>query len=138
MADLPTILIVDDNLSSLRNRAEMFSESGITVREATSVEEALAVVSREPQTLDLAILDINLTGDPLDKSGIALAERLRAQLPDVPLVAYTGYYSEDELTPHLRAVFTHWVVKGSLDLSSLDEFVDRCATLARRHRERSQ
>jgi DNA-binding NtrC family response regulator len=135
MGHQPIILIVDDDLESLHNRTVMFADSGMTVREAVSREEAEALLEDRSHAIDLAILDINLTGDPLDRSGVQLAQLLREQFPTVPVVAYSAYYTEDELSPELRHLFTDWVVKGSMSVKTLDEFVERCSSLARTHRD---
>ncbi len=138
MGRRPTILIVDDDLESLRNRTVMFADSGMAVREAVSMEEAEALIGDRSRSIDLAILDINLTGDPLDRSGVHLARLLREQLPTVPVVAYSAYYTEDELAPELRRLFTDWVVKGSMSVRTLDEFVERCSSLARAHHDTAE
>lgn len=129
----PTILIVDDDLNSLHNRTAMFAESGLAVREAASMNKAVELIGDQGDEIDLAIIDINLTGDPLDQSGIRLARLLRDRHPTVPVVAYSAYYSEDEVNPDLHTLFAEWVVKGSMSVRSLDEFVDRCQLLAQQH-----
>jgi CheY-like chemotaxis protein len=129
----PTILIVDDDLESLRNRTMMFSDSGMAVREAASVQEAEKLIGEQGSDLDLAILDINLADDPLDRSGVMLAELLRERLPNLPIVAYSAYYRADELAPELSQLFDEWAVKGSMSVRTLDDFVQRCSSLARDH-----
>jgi len=97
------------------------------------MDEAVELIGDQEDEIDLAIIDINLTGDPLDQSGVELARLLRKQHPTVPVVAYSAYYSEDEVDPDLHTLFAEWVVKGSMSVRSLDEFVDRCHSLARQH-----
>lgn len=133
MKERPTVLIVDDDLSSLHNRTAMFAEGALAVREAASLDEAVKLIEDQGDEIDLAIIDINLTGDPLDQSGVQLARLLRKQHPTVPVVAYSAYYSEDEVSPDLHTLFAEWVVKGSMSVRSLDEFIDRCQSLAQQH-----
>lgn len=133
MEKQPTILIVDDDLESRRNRTTMFSDSGLTVREAATVEEAEELIGEQGAEIDLAILDINLTGDPLDRSGVDLAKRLKERLPNLPIVGYSAYYGAEELGPELQQLFSEWAVKGSLSVKTLDDFVERCSSLARDH-----
>lgn len=129
----PTILIVDDDRESLHNRTTMFSDSGVAVREAASMQEAEELIEEQGTDLDLAIVDINLTGDPLDRSGISLAKLLKQRMPNLPIVAYSAYYGADELAPELRQIFNEWAVKGSMSVKTLDDFVERCSSLARDH-----
>jgi len=134
MPDRPTVLIVDDNVESLRNRKELFADSGMIVRESTTFEAAKELIAADVP-LDVAIIDINLSDDPRDQSGVELARLLRQQRPGLPIVAYTAYYAEDALGSELRDLFAEWVVKGSMSVATLDEFVERCSALARAHRD---
>ncbi len=82
-----TILVVDDE-SSIRH-AITRAFSGITVREAETGEQALALV-RDAYP-DLVLLDQKLP----DGDGLAFAAKIRAIDPELPIVLLTGHGSVD-------------------------------------------
>jgi signal transduction histidine kinase len=78
------VLVVDDeplNLRVLRG----FLEDRWKVHEATSGEEALAIVGREP--LDVVVADQRMPG----MTGVELLEKLRAIRPDIAGIVLTAY-----------------------------------------------
>lgn len=82
---MPTVLIVDDEPNIRRMVGALLGAEGYDVREASdgsaAVERAL---ESEP---DAVLLDLMMPGD-LD--GLAALEKLRARLPDLPVIMMSG------------------------------------------------
>ncbi|MFQ5509924.1 MAG: ATP-binding protein [Leptospirillia bacterium] len=81
------VLLVEDD-DSLRKFADIaLSRDGYEVVSAATVEEAMALLEQEGAHLDLVFCDVILP----DGSGIELADRVRAEYPDLPLLLTSGY-----------------------------------------------
>src|SRR4051812_40980623 len=82
----PRILVVDDNPELLSLLTQLFDEVGYEVLGASKGKQALDVAKeKQPK---LAILDILLP----DMMGYHLADALRKEQPDLPLVFITGVF----------------------------------------------
>ena len=99
------ILVVDDVTASAHTLAMMLRAIGQEVFEEydgpSGVKSALA---KNP---GVAFIDIAMPG----MSGYDVARRLRAEKPDMFLVALTGYGQEDDRRKSLEAGFNHHLVK---------------------------
>jgi len=104
---LPTkrILVVDDVKASAHTLAMMLRAIGQEVSEANDGPAALAIVAT--REWDVVFLDIAMPG----MSGYEVARRLRAERPQLVLVALTGYGQEDDRRQALDAGFNHHLVK---------------------------
>ena len=80
-----TILCVDDEPNIVASLRRLFRSSGHQVLTATSGEEALAVLAREP--VDLIFSDMRMPG----MDGAQLLERVRKEWPRTTRVLLTGY-----------------------------------------------
>ncbi len=80
-----TILAVDDDRLVLMNTGEMLREIGHTVFEATSGKQALDIVRKEK--IDLVVTDQAMP----HMTGAQLAELIRAERPDLPIILTSGY-----------------------------------------------
>jgi CheY-like chemotaxis protein len=80
-----TILAVDDDRLVLMNTGEMLRDMGHRVLEATSGQQALDIMRREK--VELVITDQAMP----HMTGTQLAERIRAEQPDLPIILTTGY-----------------------------------------------
>ncbi len=98
-----TILVVDDE-SSIRH-AITRAFSGITVREAETGEQALALV-RDAYP-DLVLLDQKLP----DGDGLAFAAKIRAIDPELPIVLLTGHGSVDLAVDALKQGISDFIEK---------------------------
>jgi CheY-like chemotaxis protein len=87
------LLVEDETIVALLLR-EMLSELGCRVTHAGSVEAALAALGE--RRFDIAVLDLNLDGDPAD----AVVEALEAD--GIPFIFTTGYGLE-ALSPRWTA-----------------------------------
>jgi PAS domain S-box-containing protein len=79
------ILAVDDDRLVLMNTGEMLREIGHTVFEATSGKQALDIVRKEK--IDLVVTDQAMP----HMTGAQLAELIRAERPDLPIILTSGY-----------------------------------------------
>jgi PAS domain S-box-containing protein len=80
-----TILAVDDDRLVLMNTGEMLREIGHTVFEATSGKQALDIVRKEK--IDLVVTDQAMP----HMTGAQLAELIRVERPDLPIILTSGY-----------------------------------------------
>jgi PAS domain S-box-containing protein len=84
--DLLTIVVVDDDPLVLTNTIDMLEDLGHITLAANSGAEALALLRRD-HSADLVITDHVM---PL-MSGLQLAETIRLEWPDLPVIIATGY-----------------------------------------------
>lgn len=80
------ILLVEDEFLVRLTLVEALTEEGFRVIEAATGDEAAALLESEP-SIRLLMTDIQLPGS-LD--GRALAKRVRALQPDLPVIFMTG------------------------------------------------
>jgi membrane fusion protein, heavy metal efflux system len=115
--EVPTILIVDDDevLGQVLSRA--LANEGRAFIRAGSVAQALQEAGQRP--LRLALLDLCLP----DGDGVELADNLRSQHADVPLILMTAYPLRLQEHPEMAGRFTHVLTKP-LDLHRLRRAVD--------------
>ena len=83
------ILVVDDEAAYQEVLAKMLTKVGYRVITAADGNEALTL--SENSHFDLIISDIFMP----NLNGYALAARIRAKDPDVPIILISGYLSQD-------------------------------------------
>jgi DNA-binding NtrC family response regulator len=81
------ILVVDDDTEVREILAETLSSYGYAVRSASTGEEALLELSREPG-IRLLISDVRMAG----MSGIELVDRAVAVRPQLRVILMSGYF----------------------------------------------
>ena len=81
------IMIVDDEETIVTLLGRMLSGIGYTVTGHLDAGEALDAFRTDPAAVDLVITDFAMPG----MNGIELAERLRADKDDLPVILCTGY-----------------------------------------------
>ncbi|MCY1644993.1 hybrid sensor histidine kinase/response regulator [Methylorubrum sp. SL192] len=103
--DLPilnpmTVLVVDDDPLVLMNISAMLEDLGHEVLEATSGQQALRILRRSAEIIDLVITDQIMPG----MSGVQLIEAIRAAHAELPVILASGYSElpEDKLTGLVR------------------------------------
>ncbi|MGH7458748.1 MAG: sigma-54-dependent transcriptional regulator [Longimicrobiaceae bacterium] len=94
-AELPTVLLVDDENSILDTLRILLAGEGFEVRTCSSGKEALALL--EKWTPDLVLTDIRMPG----VSGLDLLSSLRERTPELPVLLMTAQAS---LKSAVRAV----------------------------------
>lgn len=102
------VLVVDDH-AMVRAGLVLLLEHvpGIFVSEAGSAEEALEVLRQE--RIGLVLTDVAMKG----MNGIELAERVRADHPDVKVMILSMYGNEEYVLRALRAGATGYLLKES-------------------------
>lgn len=103
-----TILIVDDSPSMLMSLSIALRPTGLTVREASSGEDALALIA-DGLSPRMILTDLNMGG----MSGIDLvkAVRTRPGMTFVPIVLLTTESQQDMRNLAKAAGATGWLVK---------------------------
>jgi DNA-binding response OmpR family regulator len=129
--DLPTILIVDDNLDDL----EMF-DTGFRLYHAPfnahyCMTGAGAEALVRSQCFDAIAIDVDL---PDGLTGTAAGLKIRLLDPGLPILIHTGF-SEDVVKPFLEIMRADYLRKGSV---TLPELINKLAALARAHRCRAK
>ncbi|MFL5318980.1 MAG: response regulator, partial [Myxococcaceae bacterium] len=93
------VLVVDDNQELLSLLQQLFEEKGYTVVAATKGRSAVdAAKEHKPQ---VAVLDILLP----DMMGYQLAENLRKEVPDMPVIFMTGVFKGGKHAVDARTKF---------------------------------
>ena len=96
------VLVVEDEALISKLVTEVLSESGFSVHAVEAGEDALRYLESGAE-VDVLFTDINLLG-PMD--GATLAQEVRAQRPELPIVYCSGRYSPSALAPPVtRSVF---------------------------------
>ncbi|TXM65226.1 PAS domain-containing sensor histidine kinase [Methylobacterium sp. WL120] len=85
--DPVTVLVVDDDALVLMNTAAMLEDLGHTVVEAVSGEQALRILRRSRETIDLVITDQMMPG----MTGTQLIDAIWAEYPDMVAILASGY-----------------------------------------------
>jgi CheY-like chemotaxis protein len=85
MENRTTVFYVDDNPKSSRLLASFLEQSGFRVIAANDPVEALALCKET--SFDLALLDYDMP----HMTGAQLAQEIKFQVPDVPVVLISGY-----------------------------------------------
>lgn len=115
--DLVGIMLVDDHAivrQGLRSILEREQDMQV-VAEASTADEAMAVVARaQPQ---IVLLDLKLSSSS-DSEGLALCEQLVAQYPDIGVLVLTTFLDEKLVLQAVRAGARGYVVKD-VDTSGL-------------------
>ncbi len=81
------ILVVEDNIEVGRFATQILEDLGYRTTWAVNAEEALELLGSEGNGFDAVFSDVVMPG----MGGIALAKRLRAQLPSLPILLASGY-----------------------------------------------
>ncbi|AHE53469.1 hypothetical protein NX02_08730 [Sphingomonas sanxanigenens DSM 19645 = NX02] len=81
------ILVVDDEELVRNGTADMLRILGHRVAEASGGAEALRMLMAAPHEIELVITDYKMPG----MDGAELAERIRAERPDMPMLLISGY-----------------------------------------------
>ncbi|MBK6939806.1 MAG: response regulator [Planctomycetes bacterium] len=122
------VLVVDDNRDFADNVAELGASAGYEARIASSLREALGVLTREE--IDVAVLDQRLP----DGSGLDFLAAARRAQPDLVSVVVTAFASLDNTVAVLNEGAFAFVTKDQ-DPEELLDALRRAAETARLKRE---
>jgi DNA-binding NtrC family response regulator len=97
-----TILVIDDNPTVAVALDLLFSLDGHRTLAATSPEDGLGLLAREP--IDLVVQDMNFSADTTSgEEGVALFAAIRAARPDLPVVLLTAWTRLERAVELVRA-----------------------------------
>ena len=96
-----TVLVVEDEPFARMYAAQLFEDRGFAVIETESAEDAVAALGDHPE-IALLFTDIRLPGD---FSGLALATKVRALRPRLPILLTSGYAQSPDLDIPRRSKF---------------------------------
>ena len=99
-----TILAVDDDPAVLRMLQLVLTQRGAKIITAGSGEEALKLLSKNP---DLVLLDVNMPG----MDGLLTLKKIRAVRPDLPVIMASGVGEEDVAREALKLGAYDWIAK---------------------------
>jgi two-component system cell cycle sensor histidine kinase/response regulator CckA len=92
------ILLVEDEDGVRRVVHRLLTRAGYEVEEARVGQEALALVGDDIQRFDLVLTDVYMPG----MNGVLLAEWLRTQRHDLPILFMSGHIDDPQLVERLR------------------------------------
>jgi two-component system, cell cycle response regulator DivK len=117
-----SILIVDDDYTSVVLFEEFLSTTQILVFSASNGPEAFNILHNHP--IDLILMDIQLE----DISGFILLSQIRDQYPNIPIVAETAFASLDYKKKCISSGFNGFLTKPinfDLLINEMDKFLGK-------------
>jgi two-component system cell cycle response regulator DivK len=125
------ILVIEDDEDCRRILVLRLQHLGaFTIREATSGQDALDCITRDPP--DLIFLDLKLPG----VDGLETARRIRAlpgALSQLPIIAVTAYVLTWDKDKALTAGCDEYITKPIVDPGEIREKLERLLAHGRRH-----
>jgi two-component system, OmpR family, response regulator len=115
----PRILVVDDNSELLSLLIQLFEDAGYEVVGASRGKQALEAARDKPP--EAAVLDILLP----DMMGYQLAEALRREQPQLPLIFVTGVFKGGKHALEARQKYTASYFEKPFEASKLLEAVQK-------------
>ncbi len=103
LADLATILCIDDDRETLEMRQRVLRSAGYDVVTAQGGRAGLDVISSKA-SIDLVVLDYMMPG----MNGDEVVEHVKASLPQIPVIAVSAV----RLPPHMLRSVDAYVQKG--------------------------
>ena len=105
MAEIPRLLVVDDEASICQACRRIFSGQGFQVEESTNAREGLNQATEN----DYAGILLDIKMPHMD--GIQFLEQLRKKKPDIPVLIMTGYPSVPNAAAAVRLGASDYVTK---------------------------
>ncbi|HJL18399.1 MAG TPA: response regulator [Sandaracinaceae bacterium LLY-WYZ-13_1] len=117
----PTLLVVDDSLTTLALEKTILESAGYRVLGTTDGERALQILAEAE--VDLVVSDVEMPR--MDGLGLTRALRSSNRTRAVPIVLLTGLSREEDRQRGLRAGADAYLVKNAFDQSELLAEVER-------------
>ncbi len=120
------ILLVEDCKSDVFLMERMLDNESLNCfYEITDVPRLVDAFTKiDKEKFDLVMLDLNL----LDIDGVASVAALRAQVPHLPIVVYSGIDDAKMKKKALMCGATHYLVKGRENGSGLKYIIEHAST----------
>ncbi len=107
---MPTVLIIDDNLSVATALEVSLSLHDLDCVIATTPEQGLDYLSTH--SIDLVIQDMNFSADTTSgQEGVLLFKRIRAHSPDMPVILITAWTHLDMAVELIKAGAADYIAK---------------------------
>lgn len=103
--ELPSLLLVDDDVTFCKVLKSALSKRGYQVSVAHSVEAAVPLAEANPP--EFAVVDLKMHG----ASGLSLVERLHSLDPNTRIVMLTGYAAIHTAIEAIKLGATHYLAK---------------------------
>jgi len=87
------ILLVEDNIETLRLFSHVLRDLGYAVLEAEHGGIALQIIQEKHKSIDLLVTDIKMP----EVDGITLVENLRKLDPTIPVIVMSAYLNEERV-----------------------------------------
>jgi two-component system response regulator RegA len=116
LANLPTLLVVDDDPAFCRVVKRAMEARGYAVRVAHDVEQATWMA--EEDSPEYALVDLKMPGE----SGLALVQKLKQLDAETCVVVLTGYASIATAIEAIKLGATHYLAKPARTEEILDAF----------------
>lgn len=87
-----TVIVMDDDQIILESMDEYLNDNGYDVMLASNEEQALRIISKKSEEIDIAILDLNIPEGP---GGIYVLEELKKINPEIKVIISSGYIPPD-------------------------------------------
>ena len=116
LANLPTLLVVDDDPAFCRVVKRAMEARGFAVRVAHDVEQATWMAEDDPP--EYALVDLKMPGE----SGLALVQKLKQLDAETCVVVLTGYASIATAIEAIKLGATHYLSKPARTEEILDAF----------------
>jgi len=110
-----TILVVEDEQVVLKMIERVFSSCGYQVLCAASVAEGWLLFGEHRKDIDVFFSDVILP----DGNGLELADRIRKEIPDLPVVLCSGYTSDVMKEQTLEENHYHFLAKPYTRIQAL-------------------
>jgi two-component system response regulator HydG len=120
---MPSILVVDDDVDTCRNMADLFGDLGYVVDAAEGGELALEKAHRRPY--DLGLLDLRMHG----MDGLTLCRHLKRLCPRMVTMLITGYVGGD-LNQEASAAGARYVLPKPIDFPRLLALIEQALPTA--------
>ncbi|MEA2781509.1 MAG: two-component system, chemotaxis family, sensor kinase CheA [Rhodospirillaceae bacterium] len=117
----PTILVVDDSITTRTMEKNLFEAMGYRVRVATDGVDAWTMLAGE--NVDIVVSDVDMPR----MNGFDLTARIRAdrRLGNLPVVLVTALDSREDKEQGIRVGANAYVIKSSLDKTNLQQIIER-------------
>lgn len=106
MPDKKTILIADDDLTSIQYLIAIFKNPNYNIIAVTNGIDALKVCNDHPE-IDLVLMDLRMP----EMNGYDAFIKIREAKPDLPIIATTAFAMLDYEERANRIGFTEYVIK---------------------------
>jgi two-component system, NtrC family, response regulator HydG len=116
----PTVLVVDDEIDTCQNLADILSDLDYRVDTALNGQAALDLI--QTRSYDVALLDLKMPG----MDGVSLYRRIRKISPSTVAIIVTAYAS-DRATHEALTAGAAQVLSKPVDLAALLPLVDEVA-----------